>query len=163
MEQKRFVKGGLTTENLRAYVGMIEDEVLNYINTDSAFRLSQSQGSQKGCGTFDVVKVLQEITILTAARTLQGKEVRANMDKTFAQLYNDLDGGFTPIVWMFPNAPLERVRKRDRAQKKMSEFYIGIIKKRRERLDNDFEDDVRLLTLILVGHNADDTPRERKT
>lgn len=138
-------------DNLRAYVGMIEDEVLNYINVDSTFQHSRSQGGEKGCGTFDVVKVLQEITILTAARTLQGKEVRANMDKTFAQLYNDLDGGFTPIVWMFPNAPLERVRKRDRAQKKMSEFYINIIKKRREKWDNGFEDDVSLLALTPVS------------
>lgn len=162
MEQKRFVKGGLTTDNLRAYVGMIEGEVLNYINADSTFQHSRSHGGEKGCDTFDVVKVLQEITILTAARTLQGKEVRANVDKTFAQLYNDLDGGFTPIVWMFPNAPLERVRKRDRAQKKMSEFYINIIKKRRERWVNGFEDDVRIRSVV-IGNNADDTPRERKT
>jgi sterol 14-demethylase len=162
MEQKRFVKGGLTTDNLRAYVGLIEDEVLNYIYTDSTFHLSRSERGKKVWAAFDIVKVLQEIAILTAARTLQGKEVRACMDKTFAQLYNDLDGGFTPIVWMFPNAPLERVRKRDRAQKKMSEFYVSIIKNRRERLESAVEDDASLLTLIPGGRNADDVPRQRK-
>ena len=39
-----------------------------------------------------------EITICTATATLQGKEIRAGMDKSFAGLYHDLDGGFTPLV-----------------------------------------------------------------
>ncbi|KAG1789006.1 cytochrome P450 [Suillus plorans] len=31
------------------------------------------------------------------ARTLQGKEVRSGLDKSFSALSNDLDGGFTPL------------------------------------------------------------------
>jgi len=77
-----------------------------------------------------------EITILTASRTLQGKEVRNNLDKGFAQLYNDLDGGFTPLNFMFPNLPLESYRKRDEAHIKMSQFYVDIIKKRRNSNDD---------------------------
>ncbi|KAJ3500213.1 hypothetical protein NMY22_g19334 [Coprinellus aureogranulatus] len=149
MEQKRFVKVGLSTDNLRAYVGMIEEEVLDYIDNDSAFQVSQAKEDTGGWAHFDAVKVLQEIIILTASRTLQGKEVRANMDKTFAQLYRDLDGGFTPIVWMFPNAPLERCRKRDRAQKKMSEFYVDIIKKRREELNKGLEGEHDMISALL--------------
>ena len=92
MEQKRFVKGGLTTDNLRAYVGLIEDEVLNYIYTDSTFHLSRSERGKKVWAAFDVVKVLQEITILTAARTLQGKEVRATVQRSGRWVYpNRLD------------------------------------------------------------------------
>ncbi|KAJ3516122.1 hypothetical protein NMY22_g14283 [Coprinellus aureogranulatus] len=149
MEQKRFVKVGLSTDNLRAYVRMIEEEVLDYINNDPVFQISRAKKDTGGWAHFDAVKVLQEIIILTASRTLQGKEVRENMDKTFAELYRDLDGGFTPIVWMFPNAPLERCRKRDRAQKKMSEFYIDIIKKRREELAKGLEGEHDMISALL--------------
>jgi sterol 14-demethylase len=54
------------------------------------------------------------------------------MDATFAQLFTDLDGGLTPLNFMFPNLPLESCRKRDRAQKKMAQFYINIINARKE-------------------------------
>jgi hypothetical protein len=32
MEQKKFVKYGLTTDNFRRYVGLIREEVLGYMN-----------------------------------------------------------------------------------------------------------------------------------
>jgi sterol 14-demethylase len=71
---------------------------------------------------------MAQITILTASRTLQGEEVRSKLDKTFADLYTDLDGGFTPLNFMFPNLPLESYKKRDKAQKAMSDFFVGILK-----------------------------------
>ncbi|KAF9267916.1 lanosterol 14-alpha-demethylase [Marasmius fiardii PR-910] len=133
MEQKKFVKVGLSTENMRMYVGMIEEEVEEFIKTDHAFSVFQNPNARPDeWGSFDAVKVLSEITILTASRTLQGREVRGNLDKTFAQLYNDLDGGFTPVNFLFPNLPLENYRKRDVAQAKMSEFYQNFIRKRRD-------------------------------
>ncbi|KLO06307.1 lanosterol 14-alpha-demethylase [Schizopora paradoxa] len=131
MEQKKFVKCGLTIDHLRSYVGMIVDEVTNFLDTDPAFKHYQI-GDMNSWGSFHVMKRLAEITILTAARTLQGKEVRGNMDKTFAQVYNDLDGGFTPMNLFFPNIPSAANRKRDRAQKTMSDFYVNIIRKRAE-------------------------------
>jgi sterol 14-demethylase len=131
MEQKKFVKVGLSTDNMRTYVGMIESEVTEFLKNDPDFRIFQMNDINEW-GQFDVLKVMQEMTILTAARTLQGTEVRSNMDTTFAQLFTDLDGGFTPLNFMFPNLPLESYRKRDRAQKKMSEFYVNIIKARTE-------------------------------
>lgn len=130
MEQKRFVKVGLSTDNFKAYVGMIEEEVEQYLDHDASFREFQSNDITQW-GSFDVYKALSEITILTASRTLQGLEVRENLDKTFAQLYTDLDGGFTPLNFLFPNLPLESYRRRDRAHTKISEFYVDIIKKRR--------------------------------
>lgn len=100
MEQKKFVKVGLSTENFRAYVGMIEDEVSDFMARDPTFRIWQMNDINEW-GQFDVLKVLQEITILTASRTLQGKEVREAMDKTFADLYSDLDGGTLPSLSFF--------------------------------------------------------------
>lgn len=130
MEQKRFVKVGLSTDNLKAYVGMIEDEIDEFVAHDPNFKVYQTNDINEW-GSFDVITVMQEITILTASRTLQGKEVREGLTKSFAGLYNDLDGGFTPLNFMFPNLPLESYRKRDRAQVKMSDFYVNIIQKRR--------------------------------
>ncbi|KAG6845472.1 hypothetical protein H0H87_008832 [Tephrocybe sp. NHM501043] len=138
MEQKRFVKVGLTSDNFRTYVGMVEEEVEEFISHDPAFSVFQANNNE--WSDFDVCKVLQEITILTASRTLQGKEVREGLNKSFAGLYNDLDGGFTPLNWMFPNLPLPSYRRRDLAHVKMSEFYVDIIKKRRESGNHDEPD-----------------------
>ena len=135
MEQKKFVKVGLSTENFRLYVGMVEDEVEDFINHDPSF-VTYQRNDINEWGAFDSAKVMGEITILTASRTLQGKEVRDGLDKGFAALFNDLDGGFTPLNWMFPNLPLESYRKRDRAHIKMSQFYVDIIKRRRNGNDD---------------------------
>lgn len=78
-----------------------------------------------------ITRVMAEITILTASRTLQGHEVRQKFDTTFADLYHDLDMGFTPINFILPWFPLPRNRKRDCAQRILSQTYIDIIKARR--------------------------------
>ena len=78
---------------------------------------------------------MAELTIYTASRSLQGKEVREKFDSTFADLYHDLDMGFTPINFMLPWAPLPQNRKRDYAQKKMADTYLGIIQQRRQDVD----------------------------
>ncbi|KAH9949964.1 cytochrome P450 [Amylocystis lapponica] len=140
MEQKKFVKVSLTTENLRSYVGMITDEVTQFMNNDPAFRIWQMNDINEW-GAFPILTTLAEMTILTAARTLQGKEIRANMTKGFADLYCDLDHGFTPLHWMLPGLPLPSYWKRDAAHAKMSKFYQDIIAKRRAGEEAD-EDDV---------------------
>lgn len=129
MEQKRFVKVGLSTDNLRAYVPMIVDEVNMLLDHDPAFYIYQT-GDINEWGRFHAFRTMSELTILTASRTLQGKEIRASMDKSFAQLYMDLDGGFTPLNFMFPSLPLPSYKRRDRAQKLMSDFYVNILRKR---------------------------------
>lgn len=131
MEQKKFVKVGLSVENFRAYVSMIENEVDTFMRTDPAFLIFQTNDINEW-GRFDVTDIMAQITILTASRTLQGSEVRESLDKSFSELFDALDGGFTPLNFLFPNLPLESYRKRDEAHKKMSEFYCDIIRKRRE-------------------------------
>ncbi|KAM0791873.1 hypothetical protein ACM66B_004128 [Microbotryomycetes sp. NB124-2] len=125
MEQKKFVKFGLTTDNFRRYVGLIRDEVTGYFAREVL-----KDGTTSA--SVDAFTTSSEITILTASATLQGPEVRAAMDKSFAQLYHDLDGGFTPLNFVFPNLPLPSYRRRDVAQLKMREFYLSILKSRRE-------------------------------
>ena len=74
---------------------------------------------------------MAELTIYTASRSLQGKEVREKFNASFADYYHDLDMGFSPINFMLPWAPLPHNRKRDAAQHKMAQTYMDIIKARR--------------------------------
>ncbi|KAI5299388.1 hypothetical protein KEM56_003284 [Ascosphaera pollenicola] len=124
MEQKKFVKFGLTSESLRSYVLLIAKEVEDYVKANIA-----SKGTS---GTIPVPKVISELTIYTASRSLQGKEVRDKFDSSFADLYYNLDKGFSPINFMLPSAPLPHNRKRDAAQKKMAQVYMDIIRERRK-------------------------------
>jgi sterol 14-demethylase len=129
---------------------MIEDEVTRFMEHDSSWHTYQLNDTNEWGTLKDVVDVLSEITILTASRTLQGTEVRAGLDKSFAQLYTDLDGGFTPLNFMFPNLPLPSYRRRDAAQAKMSEFYQDIIRRRRSsgQTGNDEEEHDMLAALM---------------
>jgi sterol 14-demethylase len=132
MEQKRFVKFGLNTDNFRAYVDLIEEEVDNLLNTHKTFEAYRTgDKNPEAWGKFHVFHTMAELTICTAARTLQGEEVRNSLDGSFANYYMDLDRGFTPINMMFPNLPLPSYRKRDKAQKRMSDFYVNIMEKRK--------------------------------
>ncbi|GAA5903623.1 cytochrome P450 [Sporobolomyces salmoneus] len=140
MEQKKFVKFGLGTENFKRYVGLIRQEVLGYVST----HVFEGDIKKEAKGV-DAFTTSSEITILTATATLQGREVRQAMDKSFAQLYHDLDGGFTPLNFVFPNLPLPSYRRRDRAQLKMREFYISILEKRRASTE---EPDLDMLTAL---------------
>ncbi|KAF2842974.1 lanosterol 14-alpha-demethylase [Patellaria atrata CBS 101060] len=123
MEQKKFVKFGLTTEALRSYVTLITGEVNDFVSHHKGF-----QGSK---GKINLPPAMAELTLYTASRSLQGKEVRERFDSTFAELYHDLDMGFTPINFMLPWAPLPQNRKRDFAQRKMTRTYMDIIEARK--------------------------------
>ncbi|OBZ72387.1 Lanosterol 14-alpha demethylase [Grifola frondosa] len=155
MEQKRFVKVSLTVDKFRSYIGMIDDEVSEFLDHDPSFRIYQMNDINEW-GSFFVLNTLSEITILTAARTLQGSEIRNNMNKGFAQLYSDLDHGFTPLHWMFQNLPLASYRKRDAAHAKMSEFYQQILRDRRASQSGHEEDDV--MSSLMKQHYRDGRP-----
>lgn len=118
------VKFGLTSESLRSYIPLIVSETLEFIGRSPAFKGSK--------GTFNVPATMAELTIYTASRSLQGNEVRSKFDSTFAELYHDLDMGFSPINFLLPWAPLPHNRKRDYAQRKMAQTYLDIIQARRQ-------------------------------
>jgi cytochrome P450 len=120
---RQFVKFGLTTEAFRSYVTLISDEVNSYFKRTPAFKPQN--------GVMEVISTMATVTIFTAARSLQGKEVREKFDESFADMYHDLDQGFSPINFMLPWAPLPHNRRRDIAHRKMVETYMEIIKKRR--------------------------------
>lgn len=50
----------------------------------------------------DLFEALSELIILTASACLHGKEIRSMLDEKVAQLYADLDGGFSHAAWLLP-------------------------------------------------------------
>ncbi|CCX05384.1 cytochrome P450 [Pyronema domesticum] len=124
MEQKKFMKFGLTTETFKSYVPLIVEQVEDYIKKSKYF---------KGpTGSVPLMNIIPEVTIFTASRSLQGKEVRDALDGSFAALYHDLDLGFNPMNFMFPWFPFPGNKRRDAAQRKMARFYMDLIDKRRK-------------------------------
>lgn len=124
MEQKKFMKGSLTTEAFRSYVPIITEEVNNYFRTTSTYKAKS--------GTMNVAKAMAEVTIFTASHSLQGKEIRDQFDESLADLYHDLDMGFTAINFILHWAPLPWNKKRDHAQRTVASIYMKTIQKRRD-------------------------------
>lgn len=100
---------------------------------------------------------MEEITIFTASRSLQGPEVRKRFDAGFARLYHDLDMGFSPINFMLPWAPLPHNRARDAARQKMTDLYMDIIQSRKEKKENAEESEDMIKNLMACVYK-DGTP-----
>jgi len=129
------MKFGLTTDTFKTYVPLIAEQVEDYIKKCRYFKGEK--------GRVPLTEIIPEITICTASRTLQGKEVRDALDNSFAALYHDLDLGFNPMNFLFPWIPFPSNKRRDAAQRKMADFYISIIKKRRRNPEaNELERDM---------------------
>lgn len=122
MEQKKFAKAALTRDAFRTYVPKIVNEVTQYI----ANRLPKP--SEK----VEVLEVTPEITIYTASSCLMGKEMRDKFSKRTAQLYSDLDKGFKPLNFVFPNLPLPYYKRRDEAHDEIQRQYMEVIRSRRK-------------------------------
>ena len=106
-------------------------------------------------GTVQIPKAMAQITLFTASRCLQGIEVRQKLDTTFADLYHALDDGFQPINFMLPWFPLPQNRRRDIAQRRMTQIYAEIIKVRRAGAEKRSED---ILWTLMDSVYKDGTP-----
>ena len=152
------IKHGLTTEALTSYPPLINAEAERFFTEE--LHLTPSSPGPFTCEAF---KAMSKLIILTASRALQGKEVRDSLNSEFAQYFHDLDAGFTPINFMFPNLPLPSYRKRDKAQQAMSDFYLSIMKKRREGSSEVRRRQLHSHKLMIVGRigHAGRSPRPR--
>ena len=112
----------------------MEQQVNDYIK--------QSPNFKGLLGMADFPPIMAEITLFTASRSLQGKEVREKLDSTFAQLYHDLDDAFTPLNFMLPWAPLPHNKRRDIARDKMTQIYADIMEDRRKKGNGDESQDL---------------------
>ena len=84
------MKVGLSTDNFRKYIPLIREEVMLYMNKH-VFGEKSDAGASSSEARKDAVDAGGEITVCTAAITLQGKEVREGLDSSFAHLYHDLE------------------------------------------------------------------------
>lgn len=150
MEQKKFIKFGLTQSALEAHVPLIEKEALDYLSTSPNF-----QGTS---GVVDICAAMAEITIFTAARALQGEEVRSKLTAEFADLYHDLDKGFSPINFMLPWAPLPHNKKRDAAHTHMRDIYTDIINQRRHAGNSEETSDMIWNLMRCIYKNGQPVP-----
>ncbi|XP_017340690.1 lanosterol 14-alpha demethylase isoform X2 [Ictalurus punctatus] len=134
LEQKKMLKTGLNVARFKQHVQLIEEETRQYF-----LRWGDS-------GEKNLFEALSELIILTASRCLHGVEIRSVLTESVAQLYTDLDGGFTHAAWILPPwIPLPSFRQRDRAHKAIKQIFYEVIEKRRKSAEK--EEDI-LQTLI---------------
>ncbi|KAG0380290.1 Lanosterol 14-alpha-demethylase [Mortierella sp. AD032] len=145
MEQKKFVKWGMSNDAFRAYVPEIEEETRQYFQ----------RWNNKTGGRGDLFKAMGELIINTASRTLMGPEIRALMDDSVAQLYHDLDDGFQPINMFFEWLPLPSYFRRDNAHVQMRNIFKQVIDERRA---NNVTDKTDMLQSLLNQTYKDGTP-----
>lgn len=107
------LKTGLNIARFKEHVKIIEAETIQYFQRwgDGGERskcdllsLAQSLAQRvKLCSLVsDLFEALSELIILTASSCLHGKEIRSMLDERVAQLYADLDGGFSHAAWLLP-------------------------------------------------------------
>lgn len=150
MEQKKFVKFGLTHDALCSYVPCIEQEVVDYLGSAPAFR--------GRAGSVDIAAAMAEMTIYTAGRTLQGAQVREKLSAELAELYHDLDLGFQPVNFLMLWAPLPQNRRRDAAHARMRAIYLDIIGRRRRSGSGPADGDVDMIWHLMGCSYKDGQP-----
>nr|QBP37233.1 cyp51 [Andrias davidianus] len=134
LEQKKMLKTGLNIAQFKNHVPIIEEETIEY------FRRWGDSGEK------NLFEALSELIIFTSSRCLHGKEIRNRLTEKVAQLYADLDGGFSHAAWLLPGwLPLPSFRRRDRAHKEIKNIFYQVIQERRQ--SGEREDDM-LQTLL---------------
>lgn len=116
------MKFGLISKTLRSDVSLKKDEIRSFIDRTAHFRDSS--------GSVQLPPILAQITLTTASRSLQEKELREKLDTTFTDLYHDLDDGFRPTNLQktkyssekdYPNLHRQHYSKTLEAERKDSE------------------------------------------
>jgi sterol 14-demethylase len=118
-EQFRIVGDALRSNKLKSYVPQFRQEAEEYF----------SKWGETGVVNFP--DVFGELIILTASRTLLGREVREHMFTKVADLYHDLDDGMRPLSVIFPYAPTPYHRRRDAARLALADIFRKVIAARR--------------------------------
>ena len=126
------LKYGLTTSCFRNYVPLIVEEFRQFQR--------QSPHMQGDAGICNITQLMAELTMFSASRCLQGIEVRQKLDPSFANLYHDLNAGFSPINFLFPKFPSPMNWRRDQAREKLTQLYLDIISARMEDGNNTEQD-----------------------
>ncbi|MCF6474171.1 cytochrome P450 [Nonomuraea sp. MG754425] len=109
-------------------------------------------------GEIDLLDWFAELTIYTSSACLIGKRFRDRLDRSFAELYHDLERGTDAIAYVDPYADIDSFRRRDAARVRLVALVEAIMDERaaaprppREERD--------LLDVLMPIRAADGTPR----
>jgi len=119
-EQFRFFAEALKSTKLKTYVQLFREEAEEFF------------GKWGDSGEVDLKEQLSELIVLTASRTLMGREVRENMYAQVKDLFHDLDLGMQPISVIFPYLPIAAHRQRDKSRAELAKIFAKIIQERRK-------------------------------
>ena len=153
-EQLKMLMPSLRMDAMRNHSGKIVQEV-----EDAIAGWNES-------GEIELVEFMKQLTINTASHCLLGREFRYELSEEFAEIYHDLEQGVHPLAYHFPNLPLPRFRRRDRARERLQKLVGEIVDKRSQQtekpsdmfqalIDMRYEDGTELshneITGMLVG------------
>ena len=153
-EQLKMLMPSLRMEAMRNHSGKIVQEVEDIIS---------NWGES---GDVELVEFMKRLTINTASHCLLGKEFRYELSDEFAGIYHDLEQGISPLAYHFPNLPIPKFKRRDKARKRLQELVGQIVRKREQQeekpsdmfqtlIDMRYEDGTKLddneITGLLVG------------
>lgn len=120
-QQRRFISGGLTKKRFEKYVSLILEESEMYVK----------EAWKSGSGQTDMMDFFNELLVNTAARCLQGDEIRSALEAgPFSRLMGDLDRALSAVSYFFPYWPLPVNLRRDKARKEIVKIFQNIIKQR---------------------------------
>lgn len=162
-EQLGFFHEALREARMRTYANGFIEEAEEYF------------GGWDDFGIVDMYDIGNELTIYTSTRALLGVAFRRHLSDEFARLYQDIEGGLTPLAYFNPNLPLvPAFRRRDRARERIKELISEIIVRRRKEgivgddmlqslMEAHYKDGRKLseneitgllLTLMFAGHHT---------
>ncbi len=118
-EQLGFLFPALRESAMRRYVRIMFEEAESF---------SDSLGQE---GEFDLPHAMNELTVNIASRCFLGEEIRNEVDSGFAEAYHDLQNGINTLGFFFPRLPTPAHLTRDRARRKITEIFSGIMRERR--------------------------------
>lgn len=118
-EQFKFFASALQSSKLKSYVPLFVKESEDYF------------ASWPQEGTVDLFEKIAELIIMTASRTLMGREVREQLFSQVTALFHDLDMGMLPVSVLLPYLPIPAHNRRDRARAELARIFAKIIETRR--------------------------------
>ena len=109
-------------------------------------------------GAIDLLDWFAELTIYTSSACLIGHKFRNELDRTFADLYHDLERGTDALAYVDAYAPIESFRRRDAARAGLVGLVEGIMQ-RRAAGPAATDEDRDLLDVLMSITDDDGAPR----
>lgn len=141
-EQFRMLKDGLRTSMMETYVSQMVEEAELFF---------KKWGDE---GVVDLKVELGGLIILTASRTLLGREVREHLFEQVSELIHELDEGMVPLSVLFPYLPIEPHRRRDKARIQIGKIFSKLIRDRRTQGRHEAD----MLDAFINAHYKDGRP-----